>query len=91
MLQQLSTFFNSNCVSAASHPGQHFQTLSSQDRVSHLLQQDSVVSLEGLEDVMVAAQLAQAVDGCVAMAATALAAHREGIGSVGSRVRLEPC
>ena len=55
----------------------------------NLLQQHGVVALEGLEDVVVAAQRAEAVDRRVAVPAARLAAHVERVGRVRRRVRLE--
>eukprot|EP00191_Tetraselmis_sp_GSL018_P019933 CAMPEP_0177580278 /NCGR_PEP_ID=MMETSP0419_2-20121207/1468_1 /TAXON_ID=582737 /ORGANISM="Tetraselmis sp., Strain GSL018" /LENGTH=382 /DNA_ID=CAMNT_0019069121 /DNA_START=432 /DNA_END=1578 /DNA_ORIENTATION=+ len=54
-----------------------------------LLQEDGVVSLEGLEDVVVRAQLPEAVDRCVAVPAAGLAAGVEAARREGRRVSLE--
>ncbi len=57
----------------------------------YLLEQHSVVSLKGLEDVVVAAQSSKPVDSCIAVASTALAADGERLCSVLGRVRLQAC
>lgn len=56
---------------------------------THLLQQHRVVSLECLEDVMIAAHLPQSVDRCIAVSPTCLPAYAEGILREGCGVRLE--
>lgn len=56
---------------------------------AHLLQENCVVTLEGLEDIMVAAQGAKAVHSCIAMTATALTADGQSLCCVLRCVRLE--
>jgi hypothetical protein len=57
---------------------------------NHLLQQHCVVAFKRLEDVMVTTQLPQPVDGCIAVAPTRLATHRQRVLSEGGGVCLEP-
>ena len=58
---------------------------------THLLQQDSVVTLKGLKDVMVTAQGSKAIHSCIAMATTALAADGQRLRCVLCCVRLQAC
>lgn len=58
--------------------------------ITHLLQQHRVVSLKGLEDVVVAAQLPQPVDSGIAMAPCGLTTYTQGLLGEGSGVGLEP-
>ena len=55
----------------------------------HLLQEHGVIPLEGLENVVVAAQSTQAVDGCVSVATTALPAYIQRHCCVRGGVRLQ--
>ena len=57
----------------------------------HLLQKHGIIPLEGLENVVVAAQSTQAVDGCVSVASTALPAHIQRHCCVRGGVRLQTC
>jgi hypothetical protein len=59
--------------------------------ITHLLQQNSVVSLEGLEDVMVRPPGSHAVDSGIPVATAALTANRERVLRVIGCVCLEPC
>ena len=58
---------------------------------AHLLQQHCVVSLEGLEDVVVTAQRPKPVDCCIAMPATALTAYGQCLSCELCCVRLQAC
>ena len=57
----------------------------------HLLKEHSVVSLKGLEDVVVTTQRTKPVHSCIAMTTTTLTADGESLRCVLGGVCLQPC